>query len=348
MLAHLSHRPARALRCPLYGLDAVAADQVRGQVGLARDQQLAVAAGVLAGPAFGAGKRYPQRLGVRGGGAERLVALGQRLARFRQLTSQAGAFVFLGAGARGRLRQLFLEALDVGVGRRELLFEQGQLLFHLSPLSLLRQESDASILVHMFCSSRNQWHRRPRSWWEPRPYNWRVNDPVHEFGSALSVDAEAVGQPGQRRFRLLVLSSYGSACVWMEKEQLTGIGVWLKDVVDRLDADRSAGDPDVEPLPFPDQFDVNLRAGQLALGYVEDRDVFAIQVFDMEADAGATEPKPQLRCFLSRGQSRFLARKIGDVVAAGRKPCPMCGEPMDPEGHNCPRANGHRSVRLTP
>lgn len=177
-------------------------------------------------------------------------------------------------------------------------------------------------------------------------YNSPMNDPVHEFGSAESIDAEAIGEPGQRRFRLLVLSSYGSASVWMEKEQLAGIGSWLDEVVERLDSERPTGEPDVEPRPFPEQFDFDLKAGQLALGYVEDRDVFAIQVYDLENNPNPEDPKPLLRCFLSRGQSRFLSRKIADIVAAGRPSCPMCGEPMDPAGHVCPRGNGHRSVRL--
>ena len=175
-----------------------------------------------------------------------------------------------------------------------------------------------------------------------------MNDPVHEFGSALSIDAEAIGQPGQRTFRLRVLSSYGAAWVWMEKEQLAGIGSWLVDTVEKLDVASPSGEPDVEPQPFPDQVDVELRAGQLALGYVEDRDVFAIQVYDLENAPGEANARPQFRCFLGRGQARVLGRKIGEVIAGGRKQCPMCGEPMDPAGHTCPRSNGHRVVRLTP
>jgi uncharacterized repeat protein (TIGR03847 family) len=175
-----------------------------------------------------------------------------------------------------------------------------------------------------------------------------MNDPVHEFGSARSIDAEAIGQPGQRRFRLLVLSSYGAAAIWMEKEQLSGIGDWLTETVGRLDAERPTSDPDTDPMPFPAEVDVEVRAGQLALGYVEDRDLFAIQVYDLVNGPGEDNPQPTFRCFLSRGQSRVLSRKIADVVAGGRQPCPMCGEPMDPAGHACPRSNGHRPVHLTP
>jgi uncharacterized repeat protein (TIGR03847 family) len=174
-----------------------------------------------------------------------------------------------------------------------------------------------------------------------------MNDPLHEFGSVLSVDAEAIGEPGQRQFRLMVLSSYGAARVWMEKEQLSGIGAWLAETVEKLDVDRPTAEPDVEPLPFPAEVDVDIHAGQQALGYVEDRDVFAIQVYDMQGTPGEQQAQPTFRCFLNRGQSRVLGRKIAQVIAGGRPPCPMCGEPLDPTGHICPRSNGHRTARLT-
>ena len=62
-----------------------------------------------------------------------------------------------------------------------------------------------------------------------------MDTPAHDYGRALSVDAEAIGRPGQRRFRLLARSVSATACVWMEKEQLGGIGDWFRDVVERLD-----------------------------------------------------------------------------------------------------------------
>ena len=37
-----------------------------------------------------------------------------------------------------------------------------------------------------------------------------------------------------------------------------------------------------------------------------------------------------------------LSVRGAEAVAAGRPPCPLCGQPLDPEGHTCPRLNGHR------
>ena len=47
-----------------------------------------------------------------------------------------------------------------------------------------------------------------------------VPEPTHDLGMTLKLSADAVGEPGQRRFRLLVEAQRGSACLWMEKDQL--------------------------------------------------------------------------------------------------------------------------------
>ena len=172
-----------------------------------------------------------------------------------------------------------------------------------------------------------------------------MSEPQFDFGPALSIDAEAVGQPGQRRFRILVRSSRQSASIWMEKEQLAALGRALAEFIQRLDKERPKNDPDVEPLDFPSSFDIEMQVGQIGLGYVEDDDMFSIQTQGLLLAADNAEGA--FRCLLSRGQSRFLSRKIEQVAAAGRPNCPLCGGPLDPGGHTCPRANGHRNTKIT-
>jgi len=162
----------------------------------------------------------------------------------------------------------------------------------------------------------------------------------HDFGEALSIDAEAIGEPGRRRFRLLVKAASHAAAIWMEKQQLAGIAVWLDEVLERLDRDQPSNDPDVEPLPFEESFDVEFSATQIGLGYSEEDSLFAIHAFDERMAGGA----PAFRCLLTRGQSRVLSRKISEVVAGGRAICPLCDMPIDPSGHVCPKSNGHHKV----
>jgi uncharacterized repeat protein (TIGR03847 family) len=56
-------------------------------------------------------------------------------------------------------------------------------------------------------------------------------------------------------------------------------------------------------------------------------------------------PSPEamvMRVSLTGAAARAFAKRAIAVVAAGRPPCPFCGNPLDADGHVCPRANGHR------
>jgi uncharacterized repeat protein (TIGR03847 family) len=48
-------------------------------------------------------------------------------------------------------------------------------------------------------------------------------------------------------------------------------------------------------------------------------------------------------------RARAFVERARRIIAAGRPPCPLCGQPLDPAGHVCPRQNGyHRSPNLEP
>ena len=48
-----------------------------------------------------------------------------------------------------------------------------------------------------------------------------------------------------------------------------------------------------------------------------------------------------LRVRVSASAARSFVQRAAQVVGAGRPPCPLCGQPLDPQGHICPRRNGH-------
>jgi uncharacterized repeat protein (TIGR03847 family) len=60
---------------------------------------------------------------------------------------------------------------------------------------------------------------------------------------------------------------------------------------------------------------------------------------DLEPDAETGE---SVRLAMTREQAAALAIRGTELVEAGRPPCPLCGYPLDPRGHVCPRTNGHR------
>ncbi len=76
---------------------------------------------------------------------------------------------------------------------------------------------------------------------------------------------------------------------------------------------------------------------QLVL-YDEDADRVVLLAEELveEGDEAASA-----RITATRAQIAALAVHGAEVVAAGRPPCPLCGNPLDPEGHICPKLNGH-------
>jgi uncharacterized repeat protein (TIGR03847 family) len=152
---------------------------------------------------------------------------------------------------------------------------------------------------------------------------------------------EALGEPGQRRFRLVVVINGRTVIAWMEKEQVQRLGELLQDVVDRLPtsvAQADFGSADILPdEATPDQF----RAGRMELSYDEEDDRLIVIVHDIEADAGAA---PALSFRLTRTQTRQFSEEADALITAGRPLCPLCGRPMGPGPHVCEKQNGHLHI----
>jgi uncharacterized repeat protein (TIGR03847 family) len=168
---------------------------------------------------------------------------------------------------------------------------------------------------------------------------------------AQRLRTEAIGDPGQRRFRLLVVVEGETTIVWMEKQQLQALGLALEQMLEQL-PDRG---PELGASSIPGEFDVEtrrqFRAGRMELGYDERRDRLVIVAHDIDeadddsddADAviGGRDEGQRFACRITREQARELSADAAAVVAAGRPRCTMCGAPMGPGPHVCPQQNGH-------
>src|SRR3989304_9699457 len=119
----------------------------------------------------------------------------------------------------------------------------------------------------------------------------------------------------------------------MEKEQRAGIGAGFEEVLERLDRERPRSEADEEQPAFDEAFDLEFQAAQIALGYDEADDLFAVHAF--EGERTEEEDEPTLRFFLSRGQARALSRKIALVVGAGRQLGPLSERQTEPGGRQC-------------
>ena len=161
-----------------------------------------------------------------------------------------------------------------------------------------------------------------------------------------SLETEAIGEPGQRTFRLRVSEGGRAASLWLEKEQLQALALALMRLLVQM------GQPEYIPAPgavagplspFPEQPSLDVRVGRLGLGLDQtDGNIvfFAYEAEDEEEDSVPAEAV--LACRAAPAQCRDLVAMIEAIVAAGRPICRLCLTPIDPEGHVCPRSNGHR------
>lgn len=169
-----------------------------------------------------------------------------------------------------------------------------------------------------------------------------MSETPYNFGRVSDVDANAVGVPGRRTFRLVVKGEEGLASLWLEKEELQALGVAIDQMLARLSRKPEWKVYGTAPQPYePGQDEdatplVEFKVGQLSIGYDTDKRLFVLLAHDAEDDP---EGPATFTCLASGGQLRELSRRISSVVAAGRPRCFLCGDPIEPEGHACIRWN---------
>ncbi len=177
------------------------------------------------------------------------------------------------------------------------------------------------------------------------------NKVKYPLGPVASIEALTFGEPGLRTFCLDARSGAASCSVWMEKEQLLQLGVYLQDMMDRL----SQEERDKESDPREDSWsggdlNVDFKAGQMLLSYDQDSNAFYLQAYERESDEqaeGETLPSDDpyetesVGFWITTEQAGILGEEALKICAAGRPTCFLCGQPINPDGHTCPRANGH-------
>ncbi len=165
---------------------------------------------------------------------------------------------------------------------------------------------------------------------------------VRDFGTLEYIAAEAIGRPGQRRFRLQVINERGdSGSLWLEKEQLAALGEALESVLkDEHYRHQPAPLDDLTARPvFPLDADLEFRVVQLSMGVNHEHRRVVLVTGNSQDPDDSEAVNLQFEFDYPRGFE--LRRQISDVVSAGRPKCPLCTAPMNPEGHVCVRSNGH-------
>jgi uncharacterized repeat protein (TIGR03847 family) len=182
---------------------------------------------------------------------------------------------------------------------------------------------------------------------------------IFVFDPPERVIVGTVGQPGERTFFLQARGPGQLTSVVLEKAQVAALAQRLEELLDELvrASGGTAPVPAVAPADLDDSGPLEqpiieeFRVGALGLGWDPEAERVVIEAQGM-TDAGdddaalleddTADGPPLLRLRLSGAVARAFVKRALAAVAAGRPPCPLCGQPMSPDGaHVCARSNGH-------
>ncbi|MBX3312954.1 MAG: DUF3090 family protein [Actinobacteria bacterium] len=165
--------------------------------------------------------------------------------------------------------------------------------------------------------------------------------PSWEFDRPNRFTAGAIGEPGARVFYVQVFADGVEVDVKCEKQQVLA----LADHLVKLLADLPSGEDDdaeveaVEALP---PTELSWVVGSISIGVDRSDDrivvLFEEVVIDDE-EATATAGTGSLRVHLTAAQVRGFAGQATALASGSRPTCRLCGQPIDPSGHACPRLN---------
>jgi uncharacterized repeat protein (TIGR03847 family) len=184
---------------------------------------------------------------------------------------------------------------------------------------------------------------------------------VHAFDPPERFVAGTVGEPGHRTFFLQARDGARLTSVALEKQQVEALAERVDELLDEVmqAAGGSALVPAVAPFdlvdndPLDQPIEEEFRAGTMTLSWDSATERIVIEVFPYteaavvspeQLDEDLEEPEPD-EIFLVRltaGAARAFVGRARTVIGAGRPDCPFCGNPVDPAGHLCVRANGFK------
>jgi uncharacterized repeat protein (TIGR03847 family) len=152
------------------------------------------------------------------------------------------------------------------------------------------------------------------------------------------------GRPGERTFFLQVRVAGDRVSVKCEKQQVAAISQYVRRLLEDLPAPEGRPLPQALELAMPT--DIDFVVGPIGLAYDRDVDRIVLMFEEIVETDEDGEPLPnsiehqgRLRFRITRGQAIAFCDHSDELVSAGRPSCMFCSNPMDPDGHVCPRMN---------
>jgi uncharacterized repeat protein (TIGR03847 family) len=166
---------------------------------------------------------------------------------------------------------------------------------------------------------------------------------VVDFKPISRITIGTVGPPGRRIFLLQASQGHSMITLKLEKEQAKILASSLLELLEQLNDAYPEPQPQGRPLSadlmLQEPMEPAFVVGQIGLGYDQNQDMLVLVVQEIQPEHG---PDPMtVRFWVTRSQMQAMSEHTLEVVNQGRPLCPLCNGPMDPEGHFCPRGNGH-------
>lgn len=157
----------------------------------------------------------------------------------------------------------------------------------------------------------------------------------------------AIGPPGNRAFYLQGSKDDEMVTLIVEKQQVQSLAVGLEqflvDLYERLPAlEEATVDFEEQDMALLEPIDPAFRVGHMGLGYDEDNDLLVLVAREIQPSDADPEEASVARFWCTRTQLRSMCHWGLELADRGRPICGNCGEPIDPEGHFCPKRNGHK------
>lgn len=175
---------------------------------------------------------------------------------------------------------------------------------------------------------------------------------VHEFSWPDRIVIGTIGLPGARTFYLQVRAGKQVVSIALEKQQSALLAEKIDEALDQLIS--VEGNPFSIPTGTPIELVDNdplesvqelFRTGAMSLGWDPTTAQIVIEAYPITNDDSddsyeslhedeASEPE-MLRVRIPVGTARAFAKRTREIVGAGRPMCPLCGYPVDADGHFC-------------
>jgi uncharacterized repeat protein (TIGR03847 family) len=174
------------------------------------------------------------------------------------------------------------------------------------------------------------------------------------FDSPDRFVADALGQPGHRTFYLQAAQGRRIVTVILEKSQVAVLAERLAELLHEVEGRGGrmpAGTDSARPKGLDEPIVEAFRVGGMTLTWDGSSEVVIVEAREIVDEDSADEDVDEtddaedgpdlLRVRLSAPAARGFIARATEVLGAGRLPCPLCGQPLNPEGHICPRRNGY-------